>query len=85
MEEVKKEEAPKSEIDGRIERANAAAERLEKAEAALAAREASLKEAEAVKRLGGQTEGRPQEVTKVETAKEYSERVMKGQKVSSNA
>ena len=67
----------KSDIDGRIKRINEAAERLEIAERKLAERESSLKEADAIRRIGGVTGGAPQEAAlKVETAKEYSLRVM---------
>jgi hypothetical protein len=68
-----------SEIEARIEKINLAAQRLEEAEKKLAERENSLKELEAVKRLGGITSGAPQEVApKVETPQEYRDRILRG-------
>lgn len=61
-----------------IDKANQAAERLEKAnkeQIAILERGEAL---EARRRLGGETGMTPQEQPKVETPKEYMEKVMKG-------
>lgn len=80
MENEKKDE-PKEEIkenpeDDRIKRINEAADRLELAEKKLAEREAALKEAEALKRLGGTSEH--SEPKQEESAKDYMKKVMSG-------
>jgi len=61
----------------KIERANLAVKRMEEAERRLDEKIAKLTELETNRILGSTAGGRVESVSKVETAKEYADRVMK--------
>jgi hypothetical protein len=74
MEEQKQETKPSMVMD-----AHMAADRLEKANAEMRANIAKMEELKAFERLGGVTEGRPQETKPVEISpKEYAKMVLEG-------
>lgn len=74
MEETKIETKPNMVID-----AYQAADRLEKANAEMRANIAKMEELKAFERLGGVTEGRPQEQAPVEVSpKDYAKQVLSG-------
>lgn len=75
--EEKKEEV-KAEPD-KIERAELAVKKMEEAEKRLDEKIAKLQELEVNRLLGSTAGGRVEPVAHVETAKEYSERVLSGQ------
>jgi len=90
QQEVKKEEPTPTTRDANegsepqtanlIERANSAAERLEKANEKQEQLIKQARELQAYERLGGTTQGRPQETEpKEETPQEYAKRVMTGE------
>ncbi len=71
----------KSELAKQTETANAAAERMEKAEKRLVGIKEELEAIRAKNRLGGSSEaGKPAEEAKKETPREYAERMERGGK-----
>ena len=77
-EEVKQE--VKSDSTSMIASANVAADRLEKANAETARLLNTLQEIEAIKRLGGRSDGAPQVVKpKEETPEEYANKFLRGE------